>query len=233
MPVGAALKRRLAAEALGTAFLVATVVGSGVMAENLTKDNAVALLGNTLPTGAVLVVLITILGPISGAHFNPAVSLVFALKRELPRRDAALYVAAQIIGGIAGTITAHLMFALPLLSVSFKARTGAGQCFAEWVATFGLIVTILAGVRFARDSVSWLVGLYITAAYWFTASTSFANPAVAIARSLTNTFSGIRPVDLPVFIVAQLLGAICGLWLASWLFSGARAGEAMSPEAQL
>jgi glycerol uptake facilitator-like aquaporin len=217
--MNATLARRLAAEALGTGLLVATVVGSGVMAETLTKDNAVALLGNTLPTGAILVVLITILGPISGAHFNPAVSLVFALKQELPRRDAALYVAAQIIGGVAGTITAHLMFALPLLSVSLKARTGAGQWFAEWVATFGLIVTILAGLRFARASVPWLVGLYITAAYWFTASTSFANPAVAIARSLSNTFSGIRPVDLPGFIVAQLVGALCGLWLASWLLS--------------
>lgn len=228
-----ALSRRLAAEAIGTAFLVATVVGSGVMAETLTKDNAVALLGNTLPTGAILVVLITILGPISGAHFNPAVSLVFALKQELPRRDAALYIAAQIIGGIAGTIAAHLMFALPLLSVSSKARTGGAQWFAEWVATFGLVITILAGLRFARASVPWLVGLYITAAYWFTASTSFANPAVAIARSLTNTFSGIRPVDLPGFIVAQLLGAACGLWLASWLLSEAGADEAMNPEAQL
>lgn len=228
-----ALSRRLAAEALGTAFLVATVVGSGVMAETLTKDNAVALLGNTLPTGAILVVLITILGPISGAHFNPAVSLVFALKQELPRRDAALYIASQIIGGIAGTIAAHLMFALPLLSVSSKARTGGAQWFAEWVATFGLVITILAGLRFARASVPWLVGLYITAAYWFTASTSFANPAVAIARSLTNTFSGIRPVDLPGFIVAQLLGAACGLWLASWLLSEAGADEAMNPEAQL
>ena len=230
MPVGVALKRRLAAEALGTALLVATVVGSGVMAETLTKDNAVALLGNTLPTGAILVVLITILGPISGAHFNPAVSLVFALKRQLPRRDAALYIAAQIIGGVAGTIATHLMFALPLLSISLKARTGGAQWFAEWVATFGLIVTILAGIQFARRSVPWLVGLYITAAYWFTASTSFANPAVAIARSLTNTFSGIRPIDLPGFVVAQLLGAFCGLWLASWLLR--QADEAMSPEAQ-
>lgn len=228
-----ALSRRLAAEAFGTALLVATVVGSGVMAETLTKDNAVALLGNTLPTGAILVVLITILGPISGAHFNPAVSLVFALKRELPRRDAALYAAAQIIGGVAGTIAAHLMFALPLLSVSLKARTGGALWFAEWVATFGLIVTILAGLRFARTSVPWLVGLYITAAYWFTASTSFANPAVAIARSLTNTFSGIRPVDLPGFVVAQLFGAVCGLWLASWLLSDAGADKAMNPEAQL
>jgi glycerol uptake facilitator-like aquaporin len=231
--MNATLPRRLVAEALGTGLLVATVVGSGVMAETLTKDNAVALLGNTLPTGAILVVLITILGPISGAHFNPAVSLVFAVKRELPRRDAALYIAAQIAGGVAGTIAAHLMFALPLLSVSLKARTGGAQWFAEWVATFGLVVTILAGLRFARTSAPWLVGLYITAAYWFTASTSFANPAVAIARSLTNTFSGIRPIDLPGFIVAELLGAICGLWLATWLLSEAGADEAMNPEAQL
>jgi glycerol uptake facilitator-like aquaporin len=227
------LARRLAAEALGTGMLVATVVGSGIMAETLTKDNAVALLGNTLPTGAILVVLITILGPISGAHFNPAVSLVFALKRELPRRDAALYIAAQIAGGIVGTFAAHLMFGLPILETSLKARTGAAQWFAEWVATFGLVLTILAGLRFARASVPWLVGLYITAAYWFTASTSFANPAVAIARSLTNTFSGIRPVDLPGFVVAQLVGAVCGLWLASWLLSEAGANEAMNPEAQL
>jgi glycerol uptake facilitator-like aquaporin len=227
------LARRLAAEALGTALLVATIVGSGIMAETLTKDTALALLGDTLPTGAILVVLITILGPISGAHFNPAVSLVFALKRELPRRDAALYVAAQIVGGVAGTFAAHLMFALPLIETSLKARTGAAQWFAEWVATFGLILTILAGLRFARVSVPWLVGLYITAAYWFTASTSFANPAVAIARSLTNTFSGIRPIDLPGFIGAQLLGAVCGLLLANWLVSEAGADETMSPEAQL
>lgn len=233
MSVGAALKRRLAAEALGTALLVATVVGSGVMAETLTKDNAVALLCDTLPTGAILIVLITVLGPISGAHFNPAVSLVFALKRELRRRDAALYAAAQIGGGVAGTFVAHLMFALPLLSVALRARTGGAQWFAEWVATFGLVVTILAGLRFARTSVPWLVGLYITAAYWFTASTSFANPAVAIARSLTNTFSGIRPVDLPGFIVAQLIGAVCGLWLAGWLLGEAGADEAMNLETQL
>jgi glycerol uptake facilitator-like aquaporin len=214
---GGPLSRRLAAEALGTALLVATVVGSGIMAETLTKDNAVALLGNTIPTGAILVVLITILGPISGAHFNPAVSLVFALKRELAPRDAALYVAAQIAGGVAGTLAAHLMFALPLIETSLKARTGASQWFAEWVATFGLVVTILAGIRFARDSVPWLVGLYIIAAYWFTASTSFANPAVAIARAFTNTFSGIRPIDLPGFIVAQLLGATCAAGFVAWL----------------
>jgi len=228
-----ALSRRLAAEALGTGLLVATVVGSGVMAETLTKDVALALLGNTLATGAILVVLITIFAPISGAHFNPAVSFVFWLRRELPARETALYVLAQVLGGVAGTIAAHLMFALPLLSLSLKARTGASQWFAEWVATFGLVVTILAGLRFARTSVPWLVGLYITAAYWFTASTSFANPAVAIARSLTNTFSGIRPIDLPGFIAAQLLGAVCALWFANWLLGGAGADEAMNPEAQL
>jgi glycerol uptake facilitator-like aquaporin len=226
------LARRLVAEALGTGLLVATVVGSGIMAETLTKDTGIALLGNTLPTGAILVVLITIFGPISGAHFNPAVSLVSALKRDLGPQEAGLYVAAQIAGGVAGTFAAHLMFGLPVLEVSMKARTGGAQWFAEWVATFGLVVTILAGLRFARASVPWLVGLYITAAYWFTASTSFANPAVAIARSLTNTFSGIRPVDAPAFIVAQLIGAVCGLGLAGWLLSQS-GDEVISPEAKL
>jgi glycerol uptake facilitator-like aquaporin len=216
------LSRRLAAEAAGTAFLVASVVGSGIMAEALTKDVALELIGNTIPTGAMLVVLITVLGPISGAHFNPAVSLVFALKRDLAPWETALYVAAQIVGGVAGTFTAHLMFALPVVETSLKARTGISQWFAEWVATFGLIVTILAGIQFAQASVAWLVGLYITAAYWFTASTSFANPAVAIARSLTNTFSGIRPIDLPGFIVAQLFGAICGMAFATWLLDQPR-----------
>jgi glycerol uptake facilitator-like aquaporin len=211
------LPRRLAAEALGTGILVATVVGSGIMAETLTKDVALALLCNTLPTGAILVVLITVLGPISGAHFNPAVTLVFTGKRELPVHEALLYVAAQIAGGIAGTMVAHLMFALPLVDLSMKARTGGAQWFAEAVAAFGLIATILAGIRFQRSAVPWLVGLYITAAYWFTASTSFANPAVAIARSLTNTFSGIRPADLPGFILAELLGAIVGMLLMNWL----------------
>jgi glycerol uptake facilitator-like aquaporin len=211
------LSRRLAAEALGTALLVATVVGSGIMAETLTKDVALALLGNTIATGAMLVVLITILGPISGAHFNPAVSLVFAIKGDLDQREAVLYVVAQIAGGIVGTIAAHLMFALPVIEMSRHVRTGGAQWFAEWVATFGLVVTILGGIRFSLAAVPWLVGLYITAAYWFTASTSFANPAVAIARSLTNTFSGIRPIDLPGFIAAQIIGAICALALMSWL----------------
>lgn len=211
------LSRRLAAEALGTGILVATVVGSGIMAQNLTKDVALALLCNTLPTGAILVVLIAVLGPISGAHFNPAVTLVFTGKRELPVQEAVLYVVVQIVGGIAGTMVAHLMFALPAFEVSMKVRTGGGQWFAEAVAAFGLIATILGGIRFQRDAIPWLVGLYITAAYWFTASTSFANPAVAIARSLTNTFAGIRPIDVPGFVVAELLGAILASVLMNWL----------------
>jgi glycerol uptake facilitator-like aquaporin len=211
------LSRRLAAEALGTGILVATVVGSGIMADTLTKDVALALLCNTLPTGAILVVLITVLGPISGAHFNPAVTLVFTGKRELPPQEALLYVIAQIAGGIAGTMAAHLMFGLHVLDISMKARTGGAQWFAEAVAAFGLVATILGGIRFQRNAVPWLVGLYITAAYWFTASTSFANPAVAIARSLTNTFAGIRPMDLPGFIIAELLGAIVAALLMNWM----------------
>jgi glycerol uptake facilitator-like aquaporin len=227
------LPRRLAAEVLGTALLVATVVGSGIMAESLTKDVALALLGNTLPTGAILVVLITILGPISGAHFNPAVTLIFALKRDLIPRDAMLYMTVQIAGGIVGTVMAHAMFALPLLDVSMKARTGGAQWLAEGVAAFGLVATILAGLRFERPSVPWLVGLYITAAYWFTSSTSFANPAVAVARSMTNTFSGIRPADLPGFIVAELCGAVAALMLMGWLLRAGGKAAPMSKEAQL
>jgi glycerol uptake facilitator-like aquaporin len=225
------LPRRLTAEALGTGLLVATVVGSGIMAESLTRDVALALLGNTLATAAMLVVLITILGPISGAHFNPAVSLIFALRRDLTPREAALYVVVQIIGGVVGTMTAHAMFALPLLDASLKMRTGGAQWLAESVAAFGLVATILAGIRFERASVSWLVGLYITAAYWFTSSTSFANPAVAIARSMTNTFSGIRPVDLPGFIAAELGGAVAALMLMSWLLRAA--GEGTAKKTQL
>jgi glycerol uptake facilitator-like aquaporin len=227
------LPRRLTAEALGTALLVATVVGSGIMAESLTRDTALALLGNTLPTGAILVVLITVLGPISGAHFNPAVTVIFALKRELTPRDALLYIVVQIAGGIVGTMMAHAMFALPLLDASLKMRTGGAQCFAEGVAAFGLVATILAGVRFERASVPWLVGLYITAAYWFTSSTSFANPAVAIARSMTNTFSGIRATDLPGFIAAELCGAVAALMLMSWLLRAGGEGVPMAKEAQL
>lgn len=217
MTVAYDLPRRLVAEALGTALLVATVVGSGIMAQSLTRDVALMLLGNTLATGAVLVVLITTLGPISGAHFNPAVSMVFALRRELPGREAGMYAAAQLIGGVAGTVVAHVMFDLPVIEASQKVRTGGAQWFSEAVATFGLVLTILAGIRFERRAVPWLVGLYITAAYWFTASTSFANPAVAAARALTDTFSGIRPLDLPGYIAAQLAGAACGMGLMGWL----------------
>jgi glycerol uptake facilitator-like aquaporin len=227
------LPRRLVAEALGSALLVATVVGSGIMAESHTKDVALALLGNTLPTGAILVVLITILGPVSGAHFNPAVTLVFALKRELPPREALSYVLAQIAGGILGTVTAQAMFALPLLDASLKVRTGGDQWLSEGVAAFGLVATILAGIRFERAAVPWLVGLYITAAYWFTSSTSFANPAVAIARSMTNTFSGIRPADLPGFIAAEFGGAVAALLLMNWLLRAGGEGAAMAREAQL
>src|ERR1700752_5090928 len=219
------LSRRLVAELLGTAMLVATVVGSGIMAEILTKDVALQLLGNTLPTGAILVVLIAILGPVSGAHFNPAVSLVMALKGDLSGSDAARYVAVQILGGIAGTALAHAMFGLPLFDFSMKVRTGSAQWLAEAVAAFGLVATILAGIRFNRPAVPWLVGLYITAAYWFTASTSFPNPAVAISRSLTNTFSGIRPQDLPGFIAAELSGAVVALLFVSWLLRSAPAKE--------
>ncbi|MFK4384123.1 MULTISPECIES: aquaporin [unclassified Bradyrhizobium] len=222
------LPRRLAAEALGTGILVATVVGSGIMAETLTKDVALALLCNTLPTGAILVVLITVLGPISGAHFNPAVTLVFTGQRELPGYEAALYIVAQIAGGIAGTLAAHLMFGLPLLDLSTKVRTGGPQWFAEAIAAFGLVATILAGIRFQRTAIPWLVGLYITAAYWFTASTSFANPAVAIARSLTNTFAGIRPLDLPGFILAELCGAFAGMLLMNWLLGRSRASASVA-----
>ncbi|MDN5925622.1 MAG: aquaporin family protein [Hyphomicrobiales bacterium] len=211
------LPRRMAAEALGTGILVAAVVGSGIMADRLTDDVALALLANTLPTGAVLVVLISILEPISGAHFNPAVTLVFALRREMAVNAALAYVAMQVFGGIGGVFLAHAMFELPLLQVSQTIRTGSGQWIAEVVAAFGLVFTILAGLRFRPDAVPWLVGLFITAAYWFTASTSFANPAVAVARAFTDTFAGIRPIDVPAFIAAQLAGASLALAVAGWL----------------
>lgn len=211
------LPRRLVAEALGTGLLVCTVVGSGIMADKLTDDAALTLLGNTLPTGAILVVLITIFAPVSGAHFNPAVSLGFLFNRSFSAREVAFYVAAQITGGILGTITAHLMFDLPVIQVSLTTRTGGAQWFAEWVATFGLMATILGAIRFGSRTVAWMVGLYITAAYWFTASTSFANPAVAIARAFTDTFSGIRPIDLPGFIAAEAVGAVCAVLVMGWL----------------
>jgi glycerol uptake facilitator-like aquaporin len=213
------LGRRIAAEATGSFFLFACVIGSGIMAQNLSGGNdAVALLGNTLATGAILFVLITILGPISGAHMNPAVSLVAASRRELGWTDAATYIAAQLAFGILGAWAAHLMFGLPTLQLSVKARHGLGQFAGEFIATFGLILTILGTVRFRQSWVPPTVALYITAAYWFTSSTSFANPAITVARSLTNTFAGIAPPDVPLFVIAQLLGATCAARLAKWLF---------------
>jgi glycerol uptake facilitator-like aquaporin len=215
-------ERRLAAEALGTFFLVATVVGSGIMADRLTGDDALALLGNTLATGAALVVLITIFGPISGAHFNPAVTMAFGIQRAISAGDACAYVAVQIAGGLAGTVVAHLMFELPLVQTGVTARAGLGQFSAEVLATFGLVAVILGGLRFRPDAVSWLVGLYITAAYWFTSSTSFANPAVAIARAFTATFSGIRLVDVPGFVLAELMGSGLAVVLFGWLLGAVR-----------
>ena len=213
------LVRRLAAESVGAFFLFACVIGSGIMAANLAQGNsAVALLGNTLATGAMLFVLITILGPISGAHMNPAVSLVVASRGELAWRDAGAYIFVQLAFGILGAWAAHLMFDLPTLQLSVKARSGFGQCAGEFIATFGLILTILGTVRFRRDWVAPAVALYITAAYWFTSSTSFANPAITIARSLSNTFAGIAPHDVPYFIVAQLLGAAAAALVARQLF---------------
>jgi glycerol uptake facilitator-like aquaporin len=210
--------RRLTAEAVGTAFLLAIVIGSGIMGERLAGGNvAIALLGNTLATGAGLVVLITIFGPLSGAHFNPAVTLVFALRREIGWRLAAAYLLAQIVGGIVGVWGAHAMFAEPIWQVSTKLRDGPAQAFAEFVATFGLIAAILGSIRFRPDATPMIVGLYITSAYWFTASTSFANPAVTIARSLSNTFAGIAPSSAPMFVIAQLAGAVAASGLFVWL----------------
>jgi len=215
------MKQRLAGEFIGTAFLLATVVGSGIMAEALAGGNvAVALLGNTIPTGAILVVLITMLGPVSGAHFNPAVTLVFTLSKDIEKSTAAAYVLVQIAGGLVGVAAAHLMFDESLIQFSQKVRTGPPQWFAEGVATFGLVFTIFVTLRANANAVAMAVGLYITAAYWFTASTSFANPAVTIARSFSDTFAGIRPMDAPLFIVAQLVGAVIALYVSLWLLSG-------------
>ena len=214
------LSRRLFAEWFGTMMLVATVVGSGIMAEQLAGGNvAIALLGNTIATGAILVVLITILGPLSGAHFNPAVSFAFALRREITPGIAALYVTWQIVGGLCGTVLAHLMFEQTVWQTSAHMRSGMAQYGSEFVATFGLLAVIFGGICYRQAAVPWLVGLYITAAYWFTASTSFANPAVTIARSFTDSFSGIFPGDMPFFIIAQLLAAAAASLVCGWLFA--------------
>jgi glycerol uptake facilitator-like aquaporin len=212
------LARRLLSEGLGTAILVATVVGSGIMAERLAGGNqAIALLCNTIPTGAILAVIITIFGPISGAHFNPAVTLVFAA-REGVWKDVIPYILVQCAGGVGGTVLAHLMFDVAPIAIGTTARSGPSQWLAEAVATFTLILTILGGVRFSPQSIPWLVGLAITAAYWFTASTSFANPAVTLARGFTTTFAGIAINHVPAFILAQLIGAAFGAVVAGALF---------------
>jgi glycerol uptake facilitator-like aquaporin len=213
------LARRLSAEAVGTALLLATVIGSGIMAQRLAGGNvALALLGNTLPTGAILVVLILVFGPVSGAHFNPVVSMVFALRRELLWRDAMAYIALQIAGALAGVWIAHLMFELPVWQFSSTLRTGPGQWLAEAVATFGLLLTILGCIRGATTAIPYAVGLYITAAYWFTASTSFANPAVTVARAFSDTFAGIAPAHVLGFIIAQVFGALAASLFAAWLW---------------
>ena len=223
----APLGRRLAAEGIGAFFLFATVIGSGIMAENLAGGNeAIALLANTLATGAILFVLIAMLGPISGAHMNPAVTLVAALRRELSWPEAGGYVLAQLACGILGAWAAHLMFELPALQLSVKARTGLGQWAGEAIATFGLILTILGTLRHRPHWVPASVALYISAAYWFTSSTSFANPAITVARSLSNSFAGIAPANVPPFVAAQLLGAVAALALATWLFPPDRAEAA-------
>ena len=210
--------RRLGAECLGTALLLATVVGSGIMAERLAGGNvALALLGNTIPNGAILFVMITMLGPVSGAHFNPAVTLAFWMRREIKLNEALAYVGVQIIGAIMGTLVAHAMFEEILLQISANIRNGPAQWLSEGVATFGLVATILGTLRWRPEAVPTAVGLYITAAYWFTASTSFANPAVTIARSLTDTFSGIAPENAPGFILMQFVGAAIATGLMAWL----------------
>lgn len=211
--------RQLVAEWLGTLMLLATVIGSGIMAERLAGGNiAIALLGNTIATGAILVVLITVFGPVSGAHFNPAVTLAFAIRKEISASMALLYIAFQIIGAVCGAMLAHFMFEVSLLQISQNVRSGPAQMGSEAVATFGLVMVIFGGIRFRPDAVPWLVGLYITAAYWFTSSTSFANPAVTFARSLTDSFSGIRPVDAPGFIISQLVAAMIATYVLGWLF---------------
>ncbi|HWA70252.1 MAG TPA: MIP/aquaporin family protein [Rhizomicrobium sp.] len=218
------LVRRLAAEALGTALLLVAVVGSGIMAERLSAGNmGIALLANAIATGAALVVLITVLGPLSGAHFNPAVSLFFALRGAMPGREALLYGGVQVAAAVLGVWLAHAMFAMPLLQISTHLRDGLAQVLAEFIATFGLLLTIAGALRFVPASAPMLVGLYITGAYWFTASTSFANPAVTVARMLTDSFSGIAPSSAPGFIAAQLLAVFCAWPLLGWLL-GSKGG---------
>ena len=215
--------RRLVAEALGTALLLMIVVGSGIMGQRLAGGNdAIALLGNTVATGTGLVVLITTLGPISGAHFNPAVTMVFAIRRALTWPLALAYMAVQGVSAILGVWLAHAMFAEPILQISSKLREGPSQGLAEVIATFGLVGTILASQRFKPEATPWMVGLYITSAYWFTASTSFANPAVTLARSLSDTFAGIAPVSAPLFIAAQLIGSLLAVGVFGWLMTGRR-----------
>lgn len=214
------ISRQLAAEAAGTMLLLATVIGSGIMAERLAGGNAaVALLGNTIPTGAILYVLITIFGPVSGAHFNPAVTLAFAIRRQITAPHALLFIVMQVGGGLCGAMLAHLMFEMPVLQLSQNMRSGGAQWLSEFVATLGLLTVIFGGLRWRPDSVPMLVGLYITAAYWFTASTSFANPAVTIARSFTDSFSGIMPAHAPGFIVAQLAAACIAPAILGWMFA--------------
>jgi len=224
----ASLARRGAAEALGTAFLLAAVIGSGIMAARLAGGNgALALLCNTLPTGAILIVLILTFGPLSGAHFNPAVTFAFAWRGEIGWPQAGWYMVCQLIGGALGTLAAHAMFELPLWQLAATVRSGPGQWFAEAVATFGLVLTIFGCAARTPAAVPYAVGLYITAAYWFTASTSFANPAVTIARSLSDTFAGIAPASVPGFIAAQCAGTVAAVGLAAWLWE--REGAAQRP----
>ena len=218
------LRRRLFAEFVGTACLVATVIGSGIMGERLAGGNdAIALLGNTAATGAILVVLIIVLGPVSGAHLNPAVTIALSVQRIFPTKEIFWYILAQIVGGILGTIVAHFMFEEAIFSISTNPRTGISQWFAEFIAAFGLVITILGCLRVSPSSIPYAVGLFITAGYWFTSSTSFANPAVAIARSLTDTFSGINPAHVPIFIVAEVVGALAAAMVVSWLFKSDQA----------
>ncbi len=221
--MSASLARRLAAEALGTGLLLAVVIGSGIMGERLSGGIAgIALLANSLATGCGLAVLILLLGPVSGAHFNPAVTLVSALQRDIPWRDVVPYILVQVLAALAGVAIAHLMFGEPLFSLSVKVRAGPAQWLSEGVATFGLVLVILGCARQSPKSTPLAVAAYITAAYWFTSSTSFANPAVTLARAASNTFAGIRPDDMPAFVVAQLAGALLGLAIARWIWPVSR-----------